>query len=107
MNRRQRKKQFKKKYGMTPAKAIDLFSDTIRHLNDDIIPQVMESVIRCVNEMADWAENYLPKIMEEVNGYVREHSAGIEEAKQDEALNAVANIANAPTIIEAEEAKDD
>ena len=79
MNQRQRKKQFKKKYGVTPAQAIDLFSDTIRHINDEIIPQVMESVIRCVNEIADWVENDLPKITEEVNKYVREHSAGIEE----------------------------
>lgn len=79
MNRRQWKKQFKKKHGVTPATALELFSDTIRRINDDIIPQVMESVIRCMNEVVDWVENDLPKIMEEVNRYVREHSAGIEE----------------------------
>lgn len=79
MNWRQRKKQFKKKYGVTPAQAIDLFSDTIRHLNDDILPQVMESVVKCLDEMVSWFENNSPKIMEEVNRYVREHSAGIEE----------------------------
>lgn len=79
MNHRQRKKQFKKKYGVTPAQAIDLFSDTIRRINDDIIPQMMESVVRCTNAIADWTENDLPKIMEGVNEYVRKHSAGIEE----------------------------
>lgn len=65
MNQRQRKKQFKKKYGVTPAQAIDLFSDTIRHLNDDILPQVMESVVKCLDEMVSWFENDSPKIMEE------------------------------------------
>ena len=79
MNQRQRKKQFKKKYGVTPKQAIDLFSDTIRRINDDIIPQMMESVEKCANGIADWVENDLPKIMEEVSRYVREHSAGIEE----------------------------
>ena len=79
MNRRQRKKQFKKKYGVTPAQAIDLFSDTIRNINDDIIPLVMENVVRCMNEIAGWIENDLPKITEVVSRYVREHSAGIEE----------------------------
>lgn len=79
MNRRQRKKQFKKKYGVTPAQVLDLFSDAIRGINDDIIPQMMESVVRCAIAIADWAENDLPKITEEVSRYVREHSAGIEE----------------------------
>lgn len=75
MNRRQRKKQFKKKYGVTPAQALDLFSDTI----NDIIPQMMESVVKVANAITDWAENDLPKIMDGVNEYVREHSARTEE----------------------------
>lgn len=79
MNHRQRKKQFKKKYGMTPKQAIDLLNDTIRNINDDIIPLVMENVERCINAIAGWVENDLPKITEEVSRYVREHSAGIEE----------------------------
>ena len=86
MNQRQRKKQFKKKYGMTPAQALELFSDTIRHINDEIIPQMMESVVRCANEIADWAENDLPKIMEEVSRYIREHPAGIMPSEQPEII---------------------
>lgn len=78
MNQRQRKKQFKKKYGMTPAQALESFNDIIRCINDSI-PQVMESIARCLDETVSWLENNSPKIMEEVNRYVREHPAGIEE----------------------------
>lgn len=79
MNRRQRKKQFKKKYGVTPAQALDLFSDIINDTINDIIPQMMESVVKVANAITDWAENDLPKIMEGANEYVREHSARTEE----------------------------
>lgn len=62
MNRRQRKKAFKKKYGMNPAEALRVGSDVLRWL-----PEAIEQTLKAVDEIMDWLREALPSVMENVS----------------------------------------